>query len=92
MSLEIGSNSFLFKVKPLQVLNLRNTEYGVHGSSVFNVYLSYACKEDILLEWVTNPDKFHLLLSSVDANLSIIADQHKIILSHFHIHRYILRN
>ena len=32
----------------------------------------------ILLEWVTNPDKFHLLLSSVDKNLSIIAEQHEI--------------
>ena len=65
--------------------------YIVHGSLVFNVYLAYACKEDIhsvikqlekdsriLLEWVTNPDKFHLLLSSVYTNLSIIADQHEI--------------
>ena len=37
-----------------------------------------------LLEWVTNnvlkanPDKFHLLLNSVDNNLSIIVDQHEI--------------
>ena len=38
----------------------------------------------ILLEWVgnnvlkANPDKFHLLLSSVDENLSIIVDQYEI--------------
>ena len=56
---------------------------------------TYACKEDvhsvikqfekdsqILLERVANPDKFHVLLSSVDMNSSITVDQHEISNSH----------
>ena len=78
------SDYFLF-IEESDVANYAddNSIY-VCKEDVHSVIKQFENDSQILLEWVANnvfkanPDKFHLLVSSVDMNSSIIVDQHDI--------------